>query len=212
MKKVLVVAGIVTTMVAGLAAMASATTVDSAWLVYLKASTPGGSGYMSTMNIGTTASAIDGYKIGEDLKLSSNPGNAAELISIGSAGDATARVYQDRRAALPATNGASIEWNLRCQVGSSYPDANVLVKVWQPSGTYNLDASDMIVSLIVGDKTYSITPNSATSEANPLFSFTLPAGTTDFKLVASTVPEPGSMFAMLSGLVGLAGFGIRRRK
>jgi hypothetical protein len=26
------------------------------------------------------------------------------------------------------------------------------------------------------------------------------------------IPEPGSMFALLSGLVGLVGFGVRRRK
>jgi len=36
--------------------------------------------------------------------------------------------------------------------------------------------------------------------------FTVVAGT------APTVPEPGSMLAMFSGLVGLVGFGIRRRK
>ena len=44
------------------------------------------------------------------------------------------------------------------------------------------------------------------------------SGYQDFVLLASatnpilTTPEPGSMLAMLSGLVGLVGFGIRRRK
>lgn len=59
---------------------------------------------------------------------------------------------------------------------------------------------------------------SMTSADNYLFSYTF-ADTSGMvgrenalALTLGQVPEPGSMVAMLSGLVGLAGFGIRRRK
>lgn len=47
-----------------------------------------------------------------------------------------------------------------------------------------------------------------------LVSITLDPGAYTFTAAASvsSVPEPGSMIAMLSGLVGFAGFGLRRRK
>lgn len=63
----------------------------------------------------------------------------------------------------------------------------------------------------------------AGSAASPWFSYDLPivrtntpnaGGTYVFGFTAGemSVPEPGSMVAMLSGLVGLVGFGIRRRR
>lgn len=47
--------------------------------------------------------------------------------------------------------------------------------------------------------------------ANPTTTFTVYAQGGEFDSVVVT-PEPGSMLAMFSGLVGLVGFGIRRRK
>lgn len=38
------------------------------------------------------------------------------------------------------------------------------------------------------------------------------AETYTYALTAATVPEPGSMLAMLSGCIGLAGYGLRRRR
>ena len=72
---------------------------------------------------------------------------------------------------------------------------------------------------------YSFT-NGTTKAANGTFvanigvggafsQWTIPAGVNNvayFEIVASNVPEPGSLVALFSGFVGLVGFGIRRRK
>jgi len=42
--------------------------------------------------------------------------------------------------------------------------------------------------------------------------FSMTSGTSGVYVAPASVPEPGSLLAMLSGLVGLVGFGIRRRK
>jgi len=41
---------------------------------------------------------------------------------------------------------------------------------------------------------------------------TLEPGRYQFNTTASTVPEPGSLVAMLSGCIGLVGYGLRRRR
>lgn len=46
----------------------------------------------------------------------------------------------------------------------------------------------------------------------PVFKSETPGAVGQGYILEVTVPEPGSMIAMLSGLVGLVGFGIRRRK
>jgi len=49
----------------------------------------------------------------------------------------------------------------------------------------------------------------------PAFKTSAPAGALNgyiFEITQIPIPEPGSMVAMLSGLVGLVGFGIRRRR
>jgi len=76
-----------------------------------------------------------------------------------------------------------------------------------PEWTVKVFRNGQLQSTYVNDGQYG------TTKLKPIVSFEAPVGAIEsWTIVATTVPEPGSMVAMLSGLVGLVGYGIRRRK
>lgn len=80
--------------------------------------------------------------------------------------------------------------------------------IYDPLGTLTGQTLLSNVSTALGSQD---APKGKTSLATYRTSTPFAAGN-GYILEVSTVPEPGSMIAMLSGLVGLVGFGIRRRK
>jgi len=128
-----------------------------------------------------------------------------------------------------------IDWKIKaCGAGN----ATIYVTAWEQTGTTNsieagLQKIQLFESNAQGEKlgaavwtflpavntTYSGTTGIAGTKGTDFWqkSYTLGAadasgGAFQYFLLEATVPEPGSMVALFSGLVGLIGFGIRRRK
>lgn len=109
--------------------------------------------------------------------------------------------------------GNAIDYRVWIAVNSGLPAAKQLtVKcLFDPAGT------------LTGSVLGIVAPTAGT-QAAPAAKFSLPVYKTDTPLLAGNgyvlelstdggvIPEPGSMIAMLSGMVGLIGFGIRRKK
>lgn len=141
-------------------------------------------------------------------------------------------------APLGTTGKETIDWTFRL-VGAA--NATVYFTAWNATGTTNaIDAgTTQTIKLYesnaagqkIGAAVFDFTPGKVASWTSgggivgvantDYFSKSYTLGSVDaaggayqyFVLEASTsTPEPGSMLAMLSGLVGLVGFGIRRRK
>ncbi|MCE5313554.1 MAG: PEP-CTERM sorting domain-containing protein [Armatimonadota bacterium] len=104
-------------------------------------------------------------------------------------------------------------WNLVVKAGSSWTKGNILLKLWSPNlGTIATDSNWALKqgsTVLYSGKFFSATSAQATPVISKVLTYT---GDPIALTFAQVVPEPGSMVAMLSGLVGLVGFGIRRRK
>jgi hypothetical protein len=221
--------GIVLVMVMGLAAVANAGLNDN-WAVYMKASDIHGTNFATMTNIyGTKTGSVDGLD-GSDTAFSAPVSTSAILTSFDiGAGNASAGYLKDLRAPLTSALDQKI-WNLRLYVNSSWTAGNVQLTGWNPSGTYALlgTVPSRVVLRIVNDPTGTYAAGSTImsfdntthgTSANPTWTVTFTnsdaikvgagGGYVNMQLIT---PEPGSMVAMLSGLVGLIGFGIRRRK
>lgn len=122
---------------------------------------------------------------------------------------------------IKAAGEDTYSWALKLENKSTGPTSSIKLGWWVQSATY-ADLSGWTFKLYKG------TGDNLTNEV-VLASNGKVAGTAgyvqifdtrtiarnaveDYTLVATAVPEPGSMVAMLSGLAGLVGFGIRRRK
>jgi len=118
-------------------------------------------------------------------------------------------------------------WIIQVWAGENWAGSTLAFRLWS-SGTASTDQVRRLKVLYDATGTYTAgtilanniafaTGKSATA---PLVNIVLPAFKTaapksansGIYLSFETVPEPGSMVAMLSGLVGLAGYAIRRRK
>lgn len=227
MKKLLVI-GIIAMMIAGMSVAASAA-VQADFFFGLKAVPTAVQG-MGANWLATASDAVngdDGSAAGYNAAYVPAQSNTLEMDVVGPLLDPAGRWQVDYRENLTGPTD-QIVWNLKAYMntatlttnsfnlagyfvsnGGAITDPNFYVKVYDGQGTTG--------ALL---KTF----NQATgygSESAPSWTsgtFTL-ASKTDahyFTVVAGTapasVPEPGSMLAMLSGLVGLVGFGIRRRK
>jgi len=220
MMKKLIVLGIVAVMVLGFALSASAAT-QSDWVVYMRAKV--GTQAASNLQLGTKTGAFDSYTTtgGEDNVTTLGTGVKGVIES-----QIKTLCVLDRRTPMAGSvanpEGASAKtWNLKLWVGNAAADTDytITLSAWNPAiggltgvaPTVKLKQGSTTLWTVVGGTTgNSVTPNYSGT-------FTLnsgPSGTnaiTDLYIEA-VVPEPGSMVAMLSGIIGLVGFGIRRRK
>jgi len=208
MKK-LIVLGIVAVM--GLATMASAAPViDDGWVVQMRAELSGKS--LANATFGTKLGAGDGYVTPEDAAYTSGMAPYAYVASV--VGGVEAKI--DYRAPLTEinTDSAPKVWNL--VINASGP-GTVTLKAWMLSSAAAdiADGCDNKVALVQnGVKLFewdASTPSGTSVAPNFTGDFEFTGTPIELQLV-SVVPEPGSMLAMLSGLVGLVGYGIRRRK
>jgi len=234
MMKKLIVMGIVAMMVMGLAGTVLAA-VDTDWYVNMRATSNATSltASMGSAKYGTKATgATDGLDTSPtDAKYGSQlSATTAEIDCVNGAGND--RYMTDQRAPVGAVEKV---WNLKVYAGDSFA-STIYLTMWNPTAG-DIDPAEGFtvklysVSAFGGERT-EITP-SLDLALNGTFStstgisgnkvqtsmpFTLgQAGDAThpylFELVAApAVPEPGSMLAMFSGLIGLVGYGIRRRK
>jgi len=215
MKK-LIVMGIVAVMVMGLSVAASAA-LDNTWMMQLRAADAAGVS-LGTVTIGTKVGATDGYTTtgSEDGVVQTPPAARAMLVSTIVAGQLTTK---DVRA--PLVVGQTKTWDLTLYEYGGGATTFSLTG-WMASSANMLDLStggdpNIKVELKQGDKVLWTVPYGVSgSSTAPTFTLATPLSYTgnaiSLQVVASTVPEPGSMVALFSGLIGLVGFGIRRRK
>jgi len=209
MKKLFIGLGIAA-MVMGMAAGANAYVIQA---VTNDGIGTGGYGMATiTMNSATTPKAIN---------MVANPGTSSE-ISVWDGVTANQRLSTYFTASEPTV------WNLKLYVADAFPTADkgtditgVLLKMWAPSiagadstKDYALKAGNTV--LWTGKFFSTASTSAAVAPISYAFNFSdnwgdLRGKTVDLTFGAA-VPEPGSMVAMLSGLAGLVGFGIRRRK
>lgn len=214
MKK-LIVLGIIATMVMGLAVAASAADeIDAVWAVQLRAyngATPAVAG--TTLTLGTKVGAIDGYTLtaAEDGYAPPWTGTPGAIVSM--LQPAETRINKDQRAPLVA--GEIKVWDLVMFCVGEAPQT-MRLDAWLPASAMLSEGGNLKVWLQMGDEIlWEVPYDTSGTVGAPIFTTNIAYDGTPIalQLVASAdVPEPGSMLAMFSGLVGLVGFGIRRRK
>jgi hypothetical protein len=201
MKKTLII-GIVMVMVMGLAGMASA------YVIQGNAAVHGiGTFTISTANSNAPTAMNDASGSQQWFVL---PGAVGE--NTGVAGTLYYRMYKSPGPAA---------WTFKAFVEDATADPSMTVNIWGASASAVADLVGKTWELKVGGVSKQVETWDAAhvSAGAPMFSYTW-ADTSGMVGVANAVtvtlgevvPEPGSMVAMLSGLVGLVGFGIRRRK
>lgn len=203
MMKKLIVLGVVAAMCLSVAAFAG--TTDTDWTVQLRAENAAGSA-QGTLTLGTKATASDAFvPPTEDATYPSPVSGYAEIAST-----ISNRVNKDYRA--PVGDAPKV-WDLLMYINGG-TTGTITLKGWVPAAM-KIDDPMLVVQLRQGNNVlFTFTPGSSGAASAPQYT-----GTFDFngtpiplQLVATVVPEPGSILALASGLVGLVGFGIRRRK
>lgn len=216
MKKLIVLA--VVALVFGIVSGAYASATD--WLIYLKAADQNGANALNTGAIfGTKTGALDGSDTND---ASNGPGTGAAQVAFGcfdlGNGSAGNGYYKDIR--QPGTT--NLVWNCKLWLMASCNATAIKFTGWNPSGTYDLlplpDGTPMRVSIPALGLSYVFDGTTNGTSTAPQFTWTIDQAQ-NYKgienaldVILAPVPEPGSILALASGLVGLVGFGIRRRK
>jgi hypothetical protein len=216
MKKLIVI-GIVMVMVMGLAVAASAVPAP-AWTILIKAAQI--SGYNGTGAVPTTPTFLNAFQQAQISVVTSGAAVTASAAAFQVAqsgidfGVATAgkRNSTSKVLALP-----TLTWNMTLETGASFATnpvtlgwyvpnlassfAGWTVKASNGTDTFNLIENGLYSTTGVAGSFQAISTQTLSASASQAWTFT-----------ATSVPEPGSMVALFSGLIGLVGFGIRRRK
>jgi hypothetical protein len=228
MKKLIVI-GIVAAMVMGLSVAALATADN--WLVYMHV------GLNTTANDGADHSKFGIKTTANDLYSANGAGYSASVPEIWFTDGGThmypvdtgtdSRWYQATftKAVGHDPSVAEVDWVMEIKGAAS---ATVYLTAWNGTPVSQDWDGTKFSSLAIysapggvktGDPLYSFDKtqngvNTGTGMTGNYFqqSWTLDSTGTKGLILAAWVPEPGSMVAVLSGLIGLVGFGIRRRK
>jgi hypothetical protein len=230
MKKLIVI-GIVMVMVMAMAVAASAFTADNT--IKMGITFANGTISQGTLTLGTDVGKGDGYVLAEDLGFSGATSTAGEIICTDLAPTGTitdGRWKTDLRA--PVGEGALPKvWSLKAYFNNGLAGTATL-KAWMMAGTGNPGVNSENYKVQIFDGTWTSaaiqageaqsallwtaptngTTGTSTSPQYTLGGINMTAGQQRYYTMAISVPEPGSMVALFSGLVGLVGFGIRRRK
>jgi len=218
MKKLIVI-GIVMVMVMGLAVAASAFTADS--VIKMGLTFANGTLSQGQLTVGTLVGAVDGIDANDSLYPSPS-GGAGEIDSTLN----EARYQYDYHAPV-ITPSTCTAFNLKAYINGGAAGTCTL-KAWMTS-TGKIDSADYHVKLYAGTWTAQDCLSGAAGTAlwqapigtsgtssSPQFTqsgIAMDAQAVRFYTVTiCTIPEPSSMVALFNGLVGLVGFGIRRRK
>jgi len=228
----LIVLGIAVTMLMGLAVTAMAT-VDATWYVYLSPKNAVGGSTRGSWQGGVLPTAIDAWK-GTTPDFDGNwpagTGAAAEIMTsiLDASSTLHPRTSADFRAPTTTANTALAPkvWDLYLRLnGGTAGSINLTGWITTAGKLDVLAGEDTVVELWLASE-YGVVGESAiwtvqknTTGSSSAVNFTMNGiaydGVNDvmLKLVAyqpGVVPEPGSIIALLTGLVGL--IGIRRRK
>ncbi len=212
MKKLIVLA--VVAMVFGMVSGAYALDIDPEWVVQLRANNAAGTA-QGTITCQTKVGASDNFVPPQDAQFPSPvPGYGEISITLGS----VTRIQKDLRAPLTIANMGKANakvWNLSMYINGGGAQTMTL-KGWVPAAR-KLDGTDTIVELYQGSTLlWKVVPGQTGSSAAANYTGTFYYNNEPISLqllaYVVPVPEPGSIVAMLTGMVGFAGYAIRRRK
>jgi len=229
MKKLIVIA-IVGMMVMGLSLAANAGSADGVWAVYMQGADQSGANYLAVNSIFGSSGTVES-------DTNAGAGVSAAQVALTSFDSGVGTASNGMTKIMRPVGTANNVYNLKLWGLDQCAATGFKLTAWNPTGTYDLAAGSQAhlkvisvpagvtltdnstgTSVTVPDPTgYSFTFASsangtqAAPQLNWMFNFSsMPKS--GAPIVLQLVPEPGSMLAMLSGLVGLVGYGIRRRK
>jgi len=236
MKKVLLI-----TCIAALVLMVATTAMaaDNNWRVFLRASTPTYGNYTPAATLGVSTTKTDNFDsgFGGDSVYTAPQSTQACIASLEdpAKGFANNPPLYKTSYKQSFTEGAKT-WDLVLWTGSTWGDMGaVRVGIYGNSSylttdtfTYTLKVINDPTGTYAAGKTWELTPGMLGTADIPAFTIDFNNGgaisaSTDsvakdvgvrmqFTANAGVVPEPGSMLALGSGLIGMAGFAIRRRR
>lgn len=231
MKK-LVAITVIAGLLMGLASVAMAGT-ETNWMVLMRASDPEYTFAALQCGVGTNSTKTDGRDVG-DNKYTANTGNQAQAaVHRTDWGEDPALYVMDIRA--PITDEQKI-WDIRVWAARNYTRSQIRFAWWSistytpilvtPDWEYKIVVVDDPTGTFAAGTTWNFTPGATGTSTDPV-------GYVDFNvnsaikmadadavdngiklrfIAGPAVPEPSSMVALASGLFGLAGVAIRRRK
>jgi len=226
MKKLIVILSIAALVISASAAMAAGP--NDNWVVQMIASYTNNTLNSTTTAYGTrtVAGVADGTDSQDSSQTKTDTGAMLSCFDLGVGANNVGYKYDYR---APMLTGEKV-WNLSLWRGATYSQTSMLLRAWNPSGATDLNGAIKVKLVVVDDPTGTFDENDViwSWDATKNGGSTTPAYSTTFtncgvleqgnatsaiklKLIAS-VPEPGSLVAMFSGLIGIVGYGIRRRK